>query len=139
MQNVVGGTFFALGRGTGSLADTITAVTTTELTSDQLKPKSAASNGRNPDHVVDGLVQGTDYFARTVAHGIAGLIGNPYRGAKTGTASGLAMGVTTGVVGVLTCPFVGALGFIAKTSSGVGQTTRMLNLGYTEARCRPRR
>ena len=109
------------------------------MTSNQLKPKSASSNGRNPDHVVDGLVQGADYAVRTVVHGIAGLIGNTYRGAKTGTGLGLAMGVTTGVVGVVTCPLVGALGFIAKTSSGIGQTTKMLDLGYTEARCRPRR
>lgn len=139
LQNVVGGTFFAVGRVTGSLADTLTAVTTTGLTSDQLKPKCASSNGRNPDHVVDGLVQGTVYATQTVAHGIAGLIGNPYRGAKTGTASGVVMGVTTGVVGVLTMPFVGALGFVAKTATGIGQTTKMLDLGYIEARCRPRR
>ena len=139
MQNVVGGTFFAVGRVTGSLADTITAVTTTNLTSDKLKPKSASSNGRNPDHAGDGVVQGASYLTRTVAHGIAGLIGNPYRGAQTGSALGFAKGVTTGVVGVLTCPFVGALGFIAKTSTGIGETSKMLNLGYTEARCRPRR
>jgi len=139
VQNVVGGTFFAAGRVTGSLADTITAVTTTDLSSEKLKPKSASSDGRNPDHAVDGLVQGTGYLTQTVAHGIAGLIGNPYRGAKTGTVSGVAKGVTTGVVGVLTMPLVGALGFIAKTSTGIGQTSKMLDLGCIEARCRPRR
>lgn len=135
-----GGTFFALGRVTGSVADTVTAITTTSLTSDKLKPKSASSNGRNdPEQIVDGIVQGTEYLARTVAHGIAGLIGNPYRGAKTGTVTGLAKGVSTGIIGVMTCPFVGALGFIAKTSAGIGQTTFLLNLGCIEARCRPRR
>ena len=139
VQNVVGGTFFAAGRVTGSLADTIAAVTTTDLSSEKLKPKSASSDGRNPDHAVDGLVQGTGYLTQTVAHGIAGLIGNPYRGAKTGTVSGVAKGVTTGVVGVLTMPLVGALGFIAKTSTGIGQTSKMLDLGCIEARCRPRR
>ena len=138
-QNIVGGTFAAFGRATGTGADTITAVTTTDLSSDNLKPKSAASGGRKPDHVIDGVVQGTEYLARTTAHGIAGLIGNPYRGIKTGTVSGTAKGVATGVVGVVAFPIAGALGFIAKTSTGIGQTTKVLDLGYIEARCRPRR
>lgn len=138
-QNVVGGTFFAFGRATGSAADTATALLTTNLTSDQLKPKSATSNGRNPEQALDGIVQGTEYLAKTVAHGIAGLIGNPYRGMQTGTITGVAKGVSTGVIGLLACPFIGSLGFIAKTSTGIGQTTTLLNLGYIEARCRPRR
>lgn len=138
-ENFVGGTFFAFGRITGSVADTAAAVLTTNLTSDQLKPKSATSNGRNPEHALDGIVQGTEYLAKTVAHGIAGLIGNPYRGIQTGTITGVAKGVSTGVIGLVACPIIGSLGFIAKTSTGVGQTTTLLNLGYIEARCRPRR
>lgn len=139
VQNVVGGTFFALGRVTGSIADTITAVATSDLSSENLKPKNAGSSGRNPDHAVDGFVQGTGYAARTAAHGIAGLIGNPYRGIKTGTVSGAAKGVATGIIGVAAFPVAGALGFVAKTSTGIGQTSKVLDLGYIEARCRPRR
>lgn len=137
LQNVVGGTFLAFGRATGTIADTITAITTSDLSSDNLKPKSAS--GRKPDHVGDGFMQGATYLAQTTAHGIAGLIGNPYRGVKTGTATGAVKGVATGIVGVVAFPVAGCLGFVAKTSTGIGQTTRVLDLGYIEARCRPRR
>lgn len=57
----------------------------------------------------------------------------------SGTLSGFTKGVASGVGGLVVAPFVGALVFIAKTSDGIGATTRMLNLGVIEARCRPAR
>ncbi|KAL7543622.1 LOW QUALITY PROTEIN: hypothetical protein ACHAXR_013206 [Thalassiosira sp. AJA248-18] len=139
VKNVVGGTFFALGKVTGGVADTVDSVTTNDMTSNHLKPKSAASDGNNPDNVIDGVAQGTKFLGQTVAHGIAGLVGNPYRGAKTGTATGVAKGVASGVAGLVTAPFIGALGFVAKTADGIGATTEYLELGVIEARCRPAR
>lgn len=68
-----------------------------------------------------------------------GLIGNPYRGAKSGGVTGLAKGVASGTTGLFVAPFVGALGFIAKTTDGIGSTTKYLDLGVIEARCRPAR
>ena len=123
----------------GGLTNTIDAVVTNDFTSDHLKPKSAASDGRHPDNAVDGVVQGTKFFGKTVVHGIAGVVGNPYRGAKTGTAAGVAKGVASGATGLLVSPFVGALGFVAKTADGIGSTTNLLELGHIDARCRPAR
>jgi len=139
VQNVAGGTFFAAGKVAGGWADTVDSVTKSEMTSNHLKPKSASSDGRHPDNAVDGVVQGTKYLGQAVAHGVAGLIGNPYRGAKTGTVTGVAKGVASGVTGLVAAPLVGALGFIAKTADGAGATTKYLDKGVIEARCRPAR
>ncbi|KAL7554677.1 hypothetical protein ACHAWF_018946 [Thalassiosira exigua] len=139
LQNVVGGTFFAFGKVTGGVADTIDSVLTNDMTSNHLKPKSASSDGRPPDNAVEGVAEGAEFFAHTMVHGIAGLVGNPYRGMKTGTASGVAKGVVSGVGGIVTAPFVGALGFVAKTADGIGATTKYLDLSCIEARCRPAR
>ena len=138
-QNVVGGTFFAVGKLSGGVADTIDSITTNDMTSNHLKPKSASSDGRYPDNAIDGVYEGTKFLGQTVAHGMAGLIGNPYRGAKTGTALGLAKGVASGVTGLVTAPLVGALGFVAKTADGMGATTKYLELGVIDSRCRPAR
>lgn len=118
VQNVVGGTFFAFGKASGGIADTLDSVTTNEMTSNHLKPKSASEE--RPEHAGDGVVQGAEFLGKTVVHGVAGLIGNPYRGAKTGTVSGFAKGVASGATGLLVAPFVGALGFVAKTTDGLG-------------------
>jgi len=139
LQNVVGGTCFSFGKFTGGVADTLDAVTTNDMTSDHLKPKSASSDGKHPDNAVDGVVQGTTFLGQTLVHGFAGLIGNPYRGAKTGTATGVAKGVASGVTGLVTAPLVGALGFAAKTADGLGASTQCLELGVIDARCRPAR
>lgn len=85
-ENVVGGTFSAIGKASGGIANTLDSATTSDFTSDHLKPKSP-SHGNDPRHVADGIIQGTEFLGQTVVHGIAGVIGNPYRGAKTGMVS----------------------------------------------------
>jgi len=140
VQNVVGGTLFAIGKATGGVADTIDSMFTNDATSNHLKPKKASSSGgKHPDNAIDGVVQGTQFLGETVVHGLAGVVGNPYRGAKTGGAAGFTKGVASGVGGLVTAPFVGALGFIAKSSDGMGATTQCLELGVIDARCRPAR
>jgi len=139
IQNVVGGTAFTVGKASGGIADLIDAITTNETTSKHLKPKSLSHDGSHPDNVIDGVLEGTKFFGQNVLHGIAGVVGNPYRGAKTGTATGVAKGVVSGVTGLAAGVAVGALGFVAKTFDGIGQTTKYLDLGVIEARCRPAR
>jgi len=136
-QHVVGGTFFAAGKVSGGLAKTLDSVTSNEMTSNHLKPSLTAKQ-KYPRHAVDGVIKGTNFLGRTLIFGIAGLIGNPYRGAKHGVY-GFAKGVASGMGGFVVSPFVGALGFIAKTSDGFGATTKYMELGYIEARCRPAR
>jgi len=111
---------------------------TTELTSQHLKPRELDKRIR-PRHAIDGFVQGTKFLGRELVHGTAGLIGSPYRGAKKGKLSSLAKGVATGVGGLVVSPFVGAFGFVALSSEGLGATTKYLELSEIEARCRPQR
>ena len=128
----------------GSFAKTLDSLITNELTSTHLKPKLVTDHRKRPHHAVEGLAQGTFYLGKTVVHGIAGLVGNPYRGAKSGTSitgsmAGVAKGVATGATGAVIAPLIGTLGFVAKTFDGIGATARYSELGATEARCRPAR
>lgn len=141
----MGGTFFAAGRVTGGIATTLDSLITSDLTSRHLKPKLGTDNKlKIPSHAIAGLTQGTIFMGKTVIHGTAGLLGNPYRGIKTaasitGSMAGFTKGVATGVTGFLAAPLIGTLGFLAMTSDGIGSTAKYLELGATEARCRPAR
>jgi len=143
-EHVIGGSFFATGKITGGFATTIDSLLTNETSSNHLKPKLSTDQRKRPRHAIEGLAQGTLYMGKTIIYGTAGLIGNPYRGAKsglsiTGSMAGFAKGFGTGVVGLAAAPVVGTLGFMAKTSDGIGATARYLELGAIEARCRPAR
>ena len=82
------------------------SVVTSEYTSNHLK----AAQDNPAQNVIDGVAKGTDYMARTVAHGFAGLIGDPYRGLKKGGVAGFTKGAVSGVSGAFFSPFIGALG-----------------------------
>lgn len=143
-ENVVGGTFLFANKLSGGVAKTIDAVITTPQSSAHLKPKLDANQRRRPRHAIEGFVQGGDFLTRTVVHGVAGVIGNPIRGAKAGlsavdSVAGAAKGLASGAIGLIASPFIGALGFVSKTSDGIAASTRYLELGAVEARCRPAR
>eukprot|EP01082_Thalassiosira_pseudonana_P015658 g14534.t1 g14534 contig9:2076053-2079490(+) len=138
VQNVVGGGFTAVSKISSGVAKTIDSVTTNDLTSTHLKPM-LASHRQRPTDALDGIVKGTKFLGKTLIFGIAGLIGNPYRGVKTRTITGVTKGVASGLGGLIASPIVGALGFIAKASDGAGATTKYLELGVIESRCRPAR
>jgi hypothetical protein len=143
-HNVVGGTFFAAGKISGGLSETLESIVDSQLVSSHLKPKLVADDERKrPRHVVQGLNQGLVFLGRTIVHGVAGLVGNPYRGMKTSTSGpiiGFSHGVVSGTVGLIVAPFIGTLGLMAKTCDGMGATTKFIGeLGAIEARCRPAR
>eukprot|EP00804_Cyclotella_cryptica_P012787 CCRYP_010547-RA/>CCRYP_010547-RA protein AED:0.05 eAED:0.05 QI:183/0.85/0.81/1/0.76/0.63/22/985/2990 len=135
-SNVVGGFFIWGGKLTGGIAETLDSIATSEYTSNHLKAKSDGKPARN---AIDGVLQGAEYLSRTVVHGVAGLVGNPYRGMKSGGAAGFTKGAASGVTGLFFAPFIGALGFVAKTSEGIGENSKILNIAVIEARCRPAR
>ncbi len=143
-EHVVGGTFSFVNKLSGGVAKTIDALITSQYSSIHLKPKLDANQRKRPHHAIEGLAQGSDFFSRMVVHGVAGVIGNPIRGAKAGlsavdSVAGCAKGFASGTVGLIASPFIGALGFVAKTSDGIAASTRYLELGAVEARCRPTR
>ena len=49
-----------------------------------------------------------------MVHGVLGALGNSYWGTKAGNTKGIVEGVAGGFTGLLVCPFVGALVFMAK-------------------------
>jgi len=138
LTNVFGGTSFFVGKISGSLADLLSSVATNEFSSDAYMPKSAISN-KPPAHAIDGFIQGTVFTSKTLISGFAGLIGNPYRGFKKGSVIATVKGTASGIGGLLAAPVVGSLGFIAKTSEGIGETFKLLELSVIESRCRPNR
>ncbi len=143
-ENVVGGTFLFANKLSGGVAKTIDALITTQHSSVHLKPKLDANQRKRPRHAIEGFAQGGDFLSRTVVHGVAGVFGNPIRGAKAGlsavdSVAGFAKGLASGAMGFVASPFIGALGFVAKTSDGIAASTRYLELGAVEARCRPAR
>lgn len=142
-HNVVGGTFFAMGKISGGLSETLESIVDSQLVSSHLKPKLAVDERKRPRHVIQGINQGMIFLGRTIVHGVAGLIGNPYRGMKTSTSGpmvGFSHGIVSGTVGFIMAPFIGTLGFMAKTCDGIGATTRFIGeLGAIESRCRPAR
>ena len=142
-HNVVGGTFFAFGKISGGLSETLESIVDSQLVSNHLKPKLAVDERKRPRHVVQGLNQGVIFFGRKIVHGMAGLIGNPYRGMKASTSGpviGFSHGFVSGAVGLFVAPFIGTLGLMAKTCDGMGATTKFIGeFGAVESRCRPAR
>jgi hypothetical protein len=69
LQHVVGGTFFFVGKATGSMSKVIDSVTSNDLTSKHLKPDFASHRNR-PRNAPEGIVQGTDFLARTIIYGV---------------------------------------------------------------------
>lgn len=136
VQHALGGTFFWMGKFSGSWAKTIDSIVSNDTTSTHLKPDFASYRNR-PSNAAEGLVQGTNFVARTVIYGVAGLIGNPYRGMKSAGVVGFTTGAVSGVAGLASTIFVAPLGFIAKTSEGIGAQTKCLEIGVIDTRCRP--
>lgn len=59
--------------------------------------------------------------------GIAGLVTDPYKGAKSGGAEGFFKGVGRGLLGVVAKPAAGAVGFASQTLTGIGNTAEFLS------------
>ena len=137
IENVVGGTFSSIGKVSGGLAGLIDSAATNKYTSSALKPRAATAK-KPASNVVEGFTLGTVFMGKAVVHGVVGVLGNPYRGMKAGTAKGVMEGAASGFTGLLVCPFVGALGFMAKVSEGAGEMAQ-ISLGIVESRSRPLR
>ena len=69
LQHAVGGTFFWMGKLSGSWAKTLDSAFSNDLTSTHLKPDFASHRNR-PNNAPEGLYQGTNFLARTVIYGV---------------------------------------------------------------------
>ena len=99
-KNLIGGTFQSVSSITGGLADILITVTTNELTSQLLLPMKTETSEPIP-HFVEGIFQGTSYLTTSVAHGLIGFVGNPYRGFKKKSIVAFGKGVYSGSTGLI--------------------------------------
>ena len=99
-KNFIGGTFNSASKISGGLADILLSVTSNELTSSLLLPGKTQISEPVP-HIVEGVFQGTSYLTTSLAHGIIGFVGNPYRGIKKGSIVSFARGVYSGSTGLI--------------------------------------
>ena len=136
-KNVFGGTLDFAGNITGEFSELLDSIATNEYTSKDLKPKKSSKREDAPGNIGEGVIEGTQFLGMTLLHGVAGVVGNPYRGLKKRSAKAVAKGMVSGVGGLVVAPFVGALGFTAKVLEGTGNTTSLLEVGVIESRCRP--
>ena len=137
-QNIFGGVMMFTGKFSGTMADVLDSLSSNEYTRNMTNRKSFSTTNA-PDNLAQGISLGSVFLGKTLVHGIAGVVGNPYRGMKSGSLQGLAKGTVSGVGGLAVAPFVGALGFVAKSTAGLGATAHMFEIGVIESRCRPLR
>jgi len=135
VQNVVGGPFLAISKATGSLADIVFNLSSNEYTVDALQVLPLTA----PQNIGDGIVQGFIYITKSIANGVIGVGGNPYRSLQKRSPSAFGKGLLSGFCGLAAAPFLAILGFIAKVSEGINATTHMCDRSLRETRCRPSR
>jgi vacuolar protein sorting-associated protein 13A/C len=70
--------------------------------------------------VGDGVVQGTESFARGITSGVKGIVTKPIDGAHDRGAVGCMQGILKAFVGVVVQPLSGCLDFMALSVSGIG-------------------
>ena len=58
---------------------------------------------------------------------------------KSAGIAGFTKGAVSGVAGLASVVFIAPLGFIAKTTEGIGASTKTLEIGVIDTRCRPAR
>lgn len=64
---------------------------------------------------MSGLGYGGIEFCKGIFNGVAGLVTEPYKGAKKKGAKGAAVGVGKGLIGLVAKPIGGTVGFVGCT------------------------
>ncbi|DBA04672.1 TPA: hypothetical protein N0F65_012255 [Lagenidium giganteum] len=125
-QTIVGAPLKSLAKVSNGLGDVLKKATDFENQEDPEEPR----------HVPEGLLQGGIVFTKSIAHGVAGLVKEPVRGAKRDGVKGFAKGVGRGTLQLVASPFVGTLGVVEKVSQSVNNTTHLLDDRSAESRTR---
>jgi hypothetical protein len=136
VQGVVGGTFKSSSMILGGMTDLISEVSGNGQVMHDVK--SGKGQKEHAHHLGEGVVQGGEFFVRSLAKGIVGILEKPAKGGRKG-AIGFASGLVTGVGGLVASPFVATLGASAIIAESVDETTRMFDQRAVECRVRPRR
>ncbi|XP_078437793.1 pleckstrin homology (PH) domain-containing protein isoform X2 [Wolffia australiana] len=93
----------------------------------QLRSKQVWS--RRITSVSDGIFQGTEAFAQSVAYGVSGVVTKPVESAREHGILGLPQGFLRAILGVVVQPVSGILDFVSLTVDGINASfTRCLEL-----------
>ncbi|GAM17273.1 hypothetical protein SAMD00019534_004480, partial [Acytostelium subglobosum LB1] len=91
----------------------------------QIIPATAAAPANEPAKpktFIDGTLRGLASIGTGIVSGVAGIVQQPYKGAKKDGVAGFAKGVVKGVGGVVLLPVVGVMEFVSLTSQGIMNT-----------------
>ena len=100
VQNVVGGSFEAIGKITGTFLSATKSLQGEKY--NQLQQKE-------PETLIDGIYSGFKGAIKDFGRGITGIFTNPYKSAKKGGVKGFFKGLGTGIVGLALTPLSMAL------------------------------
>ena len=96
VQNVVGGSFEAIGKMTGTFL---------QATKTLQGEKYNLLQQKEPENLIDGVYSGVKGALKDLGKGITGVFTNPYKSAKKGGVKGFFKGVGNGIVGFALTPF----------------------------------
>ncbi|KAI8384441.1 uncharacterized protein BYT42DRAFT_612143 [Radiomyces spectabilis] len=105
---------------TGSISKGLSAATMDREYQDKRRMTMARNK---PRHALGGVTQGANYFANSLASGVAGLVTRPIEGATKEGVGGFFSGVGKGLMGAVTKPVVGVFDLASNVSEGIRNTT----------------
>ena len=115
VSNVVGGTFDAVGKITGTL---LTATQTLQ----GHKPETILDEEDEPENIIAGTFEGIKGGLVELGRGLSGIFLNPYRQAKTDGVKGFFKGLGTGLLGAVISPISAVLKLSNSIAVGVKNT-----------------
>ena len=94
------------------------------------KDKKKKKKKKNqPSNVISGLYSGTTIMISSIFQGVAGLVVEPIKGAKSNGVKGASLGVGKGILGLIWKPIAGSIDFVTQTARGIGNTPGTIYVG----------
>jgi vacuolar protein sorting-associated protein 13A/C len=115
VQNIVGGSFEAIGKITGTFL---------QATKNLQGEKYNLLQQKEPENLIDGVYSGFKGAIKDLGKGITGIFTNPYKSAKKGGVKGFFKGLGTGIVGFALTPF--AMAFRLGNNIVVGMKNNLM-------------
>ena len=87
---------------------------------------------KNPKNIISGVGYGGYALVKGIATGIAGIVYEPYKGARKKGAKGAAVGVGKGLIGLVAKPVAGTVGLVGCTVQGAVNTPGTIKRAATK-------
>uniref|UniRef100_A0A7S3J189 Uncharacterized protein n=1 Tax=Euplotes harpa TaxID=151035 RepID=A0A7S3J189_9SPIT len=93
------------------------------------KNKKKKKKKKQPSNIISGLFSGTTIMISSIFKGVAGLVVEPYKGAKSEGVKGATLGVGKGILGLICKPIAGSIDLVTYTTRGIGNTPGTIFVG----------